>query len=584
MNTQSGGSYRHPSAVLALLLLPLPAIVDAAGGFAWFSCEDHPRPLTIASAIIDLDPDLVISQGDAPYTNHATTAWGISAEPVQFDSVAAGPNPQDFNHHYEQMMLTPGWPALAAAPFDLYVQFDDHEWGGDNWAHNLYTANLQVPINATTQAQVNYHWRQGRAAWQTWADAWSDNAQATYDISENTIVPSGALAENETPSPSDYPISYFRKTYGDIEFIFIDDISYRDYSDATLRNTPVSLLGAQQKAWLIDRINASTAKFVVVSSTKTLGASGPGDSWRYYPMERDAILAALTRTGVLWISGDYHYPSVIRQKDGAASRWSNVNPGPAGVVWSGHGPADDNTGTLVWAAVPDPDGNGQTRTDMFGYGYLLNDRLHVEIRSADQTVYYHGYLTMDSNELTTVSGLPSLPLANDDDTDGVPNDSDNCRSVPNGPFLQDPGDGGMAQRNTDGDPEGDACDLDDDNDGLTDSYELQIGTERLLFDTDNDGAGDGAEVTAGTDPLDDTSYPGMLVPGDINVDGVVDVQDLLLATNILAGSYSPSPAEQARWDIAPLVAGYPQPDGNNDGGDLLVLMRIVTGAVYLAHW
>ena len=48
---------------------------------------------------------------------------------------------------------------------------------------------------------------------------------------------------------------------------------------------------------------------------------------------------------------------------------------------------------------------------------------------------------------------------------------------------------------------GDACDPDDDNDGLTDIEEAALGTNRLLADTDNDGVNDGAEVAFGSDPL-----------------------------------------------------------------------------------
>jgi phosphodiesterase/alkaline phosphatase D-like protein len=97
--------------------------------FAWFSCEHRPDPLTIADAIQALGPDLVITQGDAPYTNRAWEAWGVATEPVQFDSIASGPNLIDFNHHYDQMMSNPGWQQLMAGPYDIYSQFDDHEWG-----------------------------------------------------------------------------------------------------------------------------------------------------------------------------------------------------------------------------------------------------------------------------------------------------------------------------------------------------------------------------------------------------------------------------------------------------------------------
>ena len=60
----------------------------------------------------------------------------------------------------------------------------------------------------------------------------------------------------------------------------------------------------------------------------------------------------------------------------------------------------------------------------------------------------------------------------------------------------------MAHRPTrDGDGQGDACDADDDNDGLTDVDETGIhGTDPLNPDSDGGGTNDGAEITNGTDP------------------------------------------------------------------------------------
>lgn len=69
----------------------------------------------------------------------------------------------------------------------------------------------------------------------------------------------------------------------------------------------------------------------------------------------------------------------------------------------------------------------------------------------------------------------------DTDSDGVPNIFDNCPSTPN-----------AAQTDTDGDRIGDECDLDDDNDGLTDVYEINVsGTDPLLASTLGNGLLDG---------------------------------------------------------------------------------------------
>ncbi|MEE8428879.1 MAG: CARDB domain-containing protein [Gammaproteobacteria bacterium] len=129
---------------------------------------------------------------------------------------------------------------------------------------------------------------------------------------------------------------------------------------------------------------------------------------------------------------------------------------------------------------------------------------------------------------------------------------------------------------------------DTDDDGLTDNYEACYDGDCLNYDpfhpetnsggdlnatwsdTDQDGVEDGTEIAAGTDPLDSSSYPPPAVPGDINNDGQVNVADILLSQRHVLGLTMLSPDQISRGDLYP-----PGGDGQITLPDLLLIQKIV---------
>jgi uncharacterized membrane protein len=65
--------------------------------------------------------------------------------------------------------------------------------------------------------------------------------------------------------------------------------------------------------------------------------------------------------------------------------------------------------------------------------------------------------------------------------------------------------------------------------------------------------------------------------GDLNNDNLVDVADVMIAERILLGLITPTTLQTTNLDLAPVVNGEPQPDGEINAADVLILERKVLG-------
>jgi hypothetical protein len=115
---------------------------------------------------------------------------------------------------------------------------------------------------------------------------------------------------------------------------------------------------------------------------------------------------------------------------------------------------------------------------------------------------------------------------------------DNCPNDPNGVVL-DPATqkADVGQKDTDADGTGDACDADDDNDGVPDDIEAQRGTDPLKQDTDGDGVKDGVDncgTSANADQKDtDADGTGNACDNDDDNDGLSDAGEAEIGTDPL---------------------------------------------------
>lgn len=187
---------------------------------------------------------------------------------------------------------------------------------------------------------------------------------------------------------------------------------------------------------------------------------------------------------------------------------------------------------------------------------------------------------------TLYAGFLSVP---DTDGDSIYDNTDNC-----------PVESNATQIDSDFDLAGDACDLDDDNDGLSDIVEASLGTNSLLADSDGDGLTDFDEVYVDLDPTtyqvgvdtdpnnEDTDGDGLfdgvdpdpLTPtatadGDLapygNPDGFLNAADLMIAQRIVLGEITATELDLAHGDVYPAGA----PDGVINLSDLILIQQLI---------
>ncbi len=124
--------------------------------------------------------------------------------------------------------------------------------------------------------------------------------------------------------------------------------------------------------------------------------------------------------------------------------------------------------------------------------------IRAEIRGTDPE---------DANDENNLIVTKLLTPTLDDDRDGVENDTDNCLSDEN-----------INQIDSDQDGSGNACDGDDDDDGLSDDVEEELGTKTTSKDTDGDGVEDSKDAY----PLDETK--SIVAPKAVIFSGPVEEQ------------------------------------------------------------
>lgn len=136
-------------------------------------------------------------------------------------------------------------------------------------------------------------------------------------------------------------------------------------------------------------------------------------------------------------------------------------------------------------------------------------------------------------------------IAKDDaDEDGVPDDTDNCPNTAN-----------SAQLDIDGDSTGDACDSDADNDGVENAQDAFVLDARGATDDDQDGMADEWEALNGLDSRDasdrysDADQDGILAIEEFVQDSNPNAQDLPAQVLTAEGPGAVAPGDTGVWRV-----------------------------------
>jgi alkaline phosphatase D len=175
--------------------------------------------------------------------------------------------------HYYRRQLRPEFQRLTAST-SVYAVYDDHDLGVDD--------------SSGGPRKFKPSWK--FESWKVFRENWNNPAYGGGD---------------------ELPGCWFDFSIGDVDFFMLDNRYYRSFEDGTM-------LGPEQKEWLLDKLKASDATFKVLASG-TLWTEhadkGGRDSWWGVKEERNEIFDFIETEnigGVILLSADRHRTDVYK--------------------------------------------------------------------------------------------------------------------------------------------------------------------------------------------------------------------------------------------------------------------------------
>ena len=234
--------------------------------------------------------------------------------------------------------------------------------------------------------------------------------------------------------------------------------------------------------------------------------------------------------------------------------WYEINSAPTNILLSSTSVNENVTiGTTVGSLSTTDSDSGDTHAYTLVAGSGDTDNASFSISGANlltgtaidyETKNSYSIRVQTSDGTATYSKTFIISVADvfeDEDGDGISDQTDNCQSSANPNQADADADGigdvcdncintsNINQLDTDGDGIGNDCDDDDDNDGVPDSLDAFPISASESIDTDGDGIGDNADPDADNDGILDISDNCIVTinidQADLDGDGIGDVCD-----------------------------------------------------------
>lgn len=206
------------------------------------------------------------------------------------------------------------WEGLAASPGAFFLHCGDMHYADIN------DATDDEPTRDLRRAEVQQHFNSSRVAafygTRPMAYVWDDHDSCGNNTDRTSVgFPNAAQVYRQTIPH--YPLSasdgigiWQEFVYGRVHFILLDTRSQRDPITDPDDGTK-TLLGAEQKQWLMDTMTASPADlFVIMSGVPWNDNAVDGDAWGRYQTEQDELIGWWTDNGyinsIFIINGDMH--------------------------------------------------------------------------------------------------------------------------------------------------------------------------------------------------------------------------------------------------------------------------------------